>query len=400
MIIGLVVALVVAAGGVASYFAFWQSDSVAAGAATPGDAAMNFANALGSGDVVGLLGTLTPAEVSLFTDPLNEATEELKRLGVLEQSADPQQLTGLEIKTENLTFDDSQAERVNDHLTITKLTGGTLTLTSDVGNIPLAAEYRDLALEGTDAPAQRETETIDIAEVVQQTGEPIRIATVKVDDEWYPSLLYSIADYALLDAGEQWPQQPIAANGADSPNEAVKQTVQAALDGQLERVIELLPPDEMGVLHDVGPVLLDQLGTPAPSGVEITKLETETSEVAGGTRATLTALELTAEGRGTLSLTKNGDCYEMSADGRTESLCADQLGELAADEAGEQLPPELQQILTNIGGGIMDQGLGVVTTEVDGKHYVSPIRTMTELGMTFLRSMSPEDLRTLIANAN
>ncbi|MFF5989517.1 flagellar basal body protein FliL [Prauserella flavalba] len=403
LIIALVAALVVAGGGVASWFAFWQSDSVASGAATPDEAAMNFATALGSGDVVGLLGTLTPAEASLFTDPIGDVTGELKRLGVVTQDANPEQITGLRIETENLKFDESQAEQVNDHVTITKLTGGTLTLTSDLSQVPLAGEYRDLALESADLggpSTEPETETIDIAEVVRETGEPIRIATVKVGDEWYPSLLYSIADYALLEADAEWPQQAIPANGAGSPDEAVRATVQAALDGDLRRVVELLPPDEMGVLHDVGPVLLDALGEPSPAGVEITRLETENSEVTGGTRATITALELDVEGQGTFELTKDGDCYAMTVQGQSDRLCADQLAALAAGEADGDLPPELQQILTNVGGGIMEQGLGVVTTEVDGKHYVSPIRTFTEFGMTFLRSMQPEDLRTILENAN
>ncbi|TKG71237.1 flagellar basal body-associated FliL family protein [Prauserella endophytica] len=403
LIIALVAALVVAGGGVASWFAFWQSDSVASGAATPNEAAMNFASALGSGDVVGLLGTLTPAEASLFTDPIGDVTGELKRLGILTQDANPEQITGLQIETENLRFDESQAEQVNDHLTITKLTGGKLTLTSDLSQVPLADEYRDLALESADlgGPSMEpQTETIDIAEVVRETGEPIRIATVKVGDEWYPSLLYSIADYALLEAGEEWPAQSIPANGAGSPDEAVRATVQAALDGDLRRVVELLPPDEMGVLHDVGPVLLDALGEPSPAGVEIKRLETENSEVTGGTRATITALELDIEGQGTFELTKDGDCYAMTVQGQSDRLCADQLAAMAAGETDGDMPPELQQIFTNVGGGIMEQGLGVVTTEVDGKHYVSPIRTFTEFGMTFLRSMQPEDLRTILENAN
>ncbi|MEU6641604.1 flagellar basal body protein FliL [Saccharomonospora sp. NPDC046836] len=399
LVIGLVVALVVAAGAVGSWFAFRQSDSVAAGAATPTDAAMSFATSFGSGDVVGLLSALTPGEAALLTDPLVESTNELKRLGVVKPDADPRNLTGLEIQTANLTFDESQAEQVNDHLTITKLTGGTITVTADLSALPFADEYLDaiMADAGVTSPEEgRRTQTVDIGEVVRAGGEPLRIATVKVGDEWYPSLFYSVADYALADLGEQWPQQPIAANGAASPNEAVQQLVQAALDSDITRVIELLPPDEMGVLQDLGPLLVDAVGSATPTGAQLTKLETETSEVAGGTRATVVALEVEIPGEGTFSLTKDGDCYQLTVQDQSDQLCADQLSALVEEQAGADVPDAARQAISNIGTSVLQQGLGVVTTEVDGKHYVSPVRTMTELGMTFLRGMEPADFKTML----
>ncbi|WP_199432196.1 flagellar basal body protein FliL [Qaidamihabitans albus] len=404
LVVALVAALVLALGGGATWFALSQGDSVAAGAETPGEAAMNLATSLGNGDIVGLLTTLAPAEAAVLTDPVAETTDELKRLGILDQDADPQALTGIEISTENLTFDDAQAEQVNDHLTITKLTGGKLTVNTDFSKVPVAEDFLDAALsEGEQRELEQapQTETIDIGEKVRETGEPVRIATVKVGDEWYPSLLYTIADYALQDAGEPWPQQAIPANGAGSPGEAVQQTVQAALDGDINRVIELLPPDEMGVLHDAGPVIVAAAGGAAgPTGVEITKLETETSDVTGGTRATLTALELQKDGgASTFALTRDGDCYRMTVDGRSDELCADQLGAMIQSESDTTLPPEAQQALQSLGTGVMEQGLGVVTTEVDGKHYVSPLRTFNELGMTVLRSLEREDIEGLLRAA-
>ncbi|MFD2395877.1 hypothetical protein ACFSVJ_01775 [Prauserella oleivorans] len=182
----------------------------------------------------------------------------------------------------------------------------------------------------------------------------------------------------------------------------MQQTVQAALEGNLRRVIELLPPDEMGVLHDVGPLILDEMSsfTGAPEDVRITKLETETSEVSGGTRATITALDLELGSQGSMSLAKDGDCYQATFQGQTERLCADQLAAIVEQEADSGMPQAARDALTNLGAGVMKQGLGVVTTEVDGKHYVSPLRTFTELGMTVLRSMQPEDVQAMMEGAN
>ncbi|GAB3482233.1 flagellar basal body protein FliL [Amycolatopsis cihanbeyliensis] len=401
LVIGLVAALVVALGGGATWFALSQSESVASGAATPTEAARNLAGSLGNGDLVGLLGSLAPAEAALFTDPVKDATGELKRLGAVKPDADPEALSGMRLRAENLAFDEAGEERVNDHVAITKLTGGTLTVTANLRDIPLAEDFMDAVLSASERgelDQGPQTRTIDIAEVVRQQGEPVRIATVHVDGEWYPSLLYTIADYALLTERQAWPQQPVPAVGAGSPGEAVRQLVQAAVDGDVRRVIELLPPDEMAVLHDVGPVLLNAIGADAgPTGVTVSRLETETSELNGGTRATVTALELTNERkRSTFSLVKDGNCYRLSIDGESDRLCADQLASMLERRSDASLPRAAQQAVRNIGMGVFEQGIGVVTTEVDGKHYVSPLRTVNELGMTVLRSLRPEDVQGLL----
>ncbi|PRX45116.1 hypothetical protein B0I33_110215 [Prauserella shujinwangii] len=404
LVIALVAVLVAVLGGGATWFALSRGDSVAAGADTPDEAAARLATALGDGDVVGLLSALAPAEAAVLVDPVSDTTAELKRLGVLDESADPESLSGLRISTEGLRFDEAQAEQVNDHLTITKLTGGTLTIDVDLARLPLAGDFLDAVLSADERRAlegARRSRTVDVADLVREAGEPIRIATVRVDGEWYPSLFYTVADYALRDAGEPWPQQSIPAVGADSPNDAVRALVQAALDADPRRVIELLPPDEMAVLHDAGPALVAAAGQDLePAGAEIVRLETETSEVTGGTRATLTELELRqAGGPGTFSLVRDGDCYRVTVDGDSQQVCADQFGVLVARESDTPFPPEARQALQSFGTGLVRQGLGVVTTEVDGKHYVSPLRTLNEVGLTVLRSFDREDLLTLLRAA-
>ncbi|RZQ63720.1 flagellar basal body protein FliL [Amycolatopsis suaedae] len=393
LVIGLVVALVVLLGGGGTWFALSQSGG---GADTPREAAMNLATSIGNGDVVGMLSTLAPAEAALFTDPVEEAVAELKRLQILQPNADPKALSGVQIKTENLTFDDAAAQQVNDHLTITKLTGGTITINADLTKVPFAKDFLDATMRGRQE--QNQTETIDIAEHVRETGEPIRIATVQVDGSWYPSMLYTIADYGLLEEKKPWPAQGIPANGAASSNDAVKELAQAVLDADIRRVIELLPPDEMAVLHDVGPAILEEAGRAEPIGGKILDLTTTSSSVSGGTRATLASLEVESPDGDRFSIRKDGDCYSATAQGRTERICADQLPALFEQNAGRRgiLPPEVVQVVQSLATGVFKQGIGVITTEVEGKHYVSPIRSLTEQGMTVLRSLKPEDIKALM----
>jgi hypothetical protein len=40
----------------------------------------------------------------------------------------------------------------------------------------------------------------------------------------------------------------------------------------------------------------------------------------------------------------------------------------------------------------------VVATEVDGKWYVSPLRTYSELGLSALSDLTPEDVIALVSN--
>ncbi|TWH19202.1 flagellar basal body protein FliL [Prauserella rugosa] len=390
LVIGLVVALVVAAGAVGSYFAFFRQNSVAAGSESPTEAVRTLASSFEGGDLAGTLSTLAPSEATLLTDPLDEAVSEYQRLGLFSDDADPNQLGGLTVKAENLRFDESAEERLNDHLAITKLTGGTLTLEADLNKLPVTPEYKRQLI--AEAGSARDTATIDIAE---EADEPIRIAAVKEGDEWYPSLFYTIADNILQEEGADWPAQPVPAEGADTPAQALRDMVDAAVAGDLERVIQLLPPDEMGVLHDAGPLLLDAAAdVEGASGAEVTDLQTETSDVEGGTRVTVTSVTVAAEGT-TFTVAKDGGCYRAEAQGKSEQLCPDDIARLAAEDSGD-MPPQVLQMIANLGDGVMKQGIGVVTTEVDGKHYVSPVRTVTELGMTVVRSLTPEDFRAML----
>ncbi|MCP2251559.1 hypothetical protein LY13_000287 [Prauserella aidingensis] len=390
LIIGLVVALVVAAGAVGSYFAFFQQSSVAAGSPSPTEAVRKLATSFEGGDLAGVLGTLAPSESRLLTDTADETVAEYKRLGLFTEDADPEMLGGLSMSTEKLRFDEQGEERINDRVAVTELTSGTITFKADSSEVQFAPEFKDQLLE--DWPIKDGTHTIDIAE---DLDEPLRIAAVQENGEWYPSLFYTLADKILQDEDLEWPSQSIPARGAGSPDEAIKGVVNAALGGDLERVIELLAPDEMAVLHDAGPLLLEEAGDfEGVPGAEVTDLQTENSEVQRGTRATITSVTVSAQGS-TVTVAKSGDCYEVQAQGRSQRLCADQFAQLAAGENAADMPPAVAGMVSNLVGGIMEQGVGVVTTEIDGEHYVSPVRTLNDLGMTVLRSLEPEDVEAM-----
>ena len=55
-----------------------------------------------------------------------------------------------------------------------------------------------------------------------------------------------------------------------------------------------------------------------------------------------------------------------------------------------------KQALSHLTEGLFRNGLGVVTTQVDGKWYLSPGRSFFELVLTALRSLQPQDVDALL----
>lgn len=405
LIIGMVVALVALVGGGATWLALSLSGS--AGAASPGEAADTLMSAVQDGDLIGMMDSLTPAEASVLSDMVADYVEELKRIEVLDPSADGQNLTGIDIEaTEEMVFDDGRAKKLNNRVTMAALTDGTLQLSGKFSDVPLAKSFKDAIIppqEQAEIDQQSPNETLDIGAMVRETGEPIYIATVEVDGEWYPSLFHTIAYYALEYTGDQWPATPTPAVGAATPNEALKALVEAIRTTDIQKVIEIMPPDEMAVLHDLGPLLIEKVNAEPESQrdmpFEVVKLETDEEDVSGGTRLTLRSLEVRVtdgSGPSTIAVTKAGDCYTLTTDGRPQQMCAADLAEQMRQDVPDNIPPQAVEPVIEIVQAFYTESVGVVTTEVDGKHYVSPLRTYSDIGLTLLKSVEPEHMRALI----
>ncbi|MBW4717629.1 flagellar basal body protein FliL [Saccharothrix obliqua] len=394
VITALVAVVVLAAGTFFTVRALRDSDSVAAGSDTPQVAANNLLSALGSGDVLGIMNGLAPAEAKLSKDYTEATVSEAKRLEILKQDADPQKISGVQIKSEGVKFDEAAAEKVNDHITINKVIEGRITVTSDVKQIPLTDKL--VKALGAKLDQEPETETLDFAkEKEKRKGKPIGIATIKVGDEWYPSLFYTIANAALEEEDLKWPAQGIAPAGADSAAAAAKGIVEKALAGDIKGVIALLPPDEMGVLQDVGPVIVDQVGRVPSTGAKLVELETDEKDVKGGKQLTIRKVVVDIQGsKGEVS--RDGDCYTVKADGRSQKLCADEIAQLVQQQGGRNTPPAAVDVIARVGSQVLKDGLGVVVTEVDGKWYVSPFRTYSEVFLTLMRGLEPKDIDELL----
>ncbi len=212
------------------------------------------------------------------------------------------------ITTKDLTYDAAAEEKINDRVTVVKLTGGTVTIDFDASKLPLSDKVKG-AIPEFEKNVKSQSKTIDIAaEVAKNDGKPFRIATVKRGDTWYPSMFYTVADNAYQEAkAKDNPSLPSPADtgsitpiGGDSPEAAVNGLIDKALAGDMEGVIGMLPPDEMSVLYDYGrsliePAVKDDLKP--VEGVTLSDVAWQVDDVTGGKKVSLKSISVTKDGQ-------------------------------------------------------------------------------------------------------
>jgi|GEM_PF-1085580 len=405
--LAVVVALVAGVG--IWYFAIRDKDSQTAsgGQGSPQESVTALFTTLGNSDPIGLADQLDPAEAKLFTDLNADVITELKRLEVLSPAASADSMTGTKISVSGLTFAGPD-ETITDNLRIVKLTGGTITISSDPDNIPLSDKIKGAFGDQIDQ-AQPQSQTVNIADAVAENGgDPIRVATVKRGDNWYVSLFYTIADNAVHQAGLPNPTtaDQIPAVGQASPEDAVNAFITAASAGNLEDVIKVLPPDEMGALHDYGKLLIQQADAGSLTsdmtdlGVSVDNVSWVQSDVTGGAKLSIKSLSLTADGQtvtiqrdatsGSVTLTVPDQPAVTLDESTIDNYLTDTLG---ASSTG--LDPQLLDIIKREFKQVI--GLGLVTVKVGDSWYVSPIRSFSDVFVSLLKGLQPGDVDYLIS---
>ncbi|GGL93676.1 hypothetical protein [Nakamurella endophytica] len=386
-----VVALLAATG--IYFFAIRDTDKAAGGGADPQAAVNNLLTSLTQKDPMGVADQLDPTEARLFADLDGDVLGQLKRLGVVTADAGAGNATGTTVSVSGLTYDPS--EKVNDHVTVVKLTGGTVTVTSDPAKLPLTDKIKS-ALGDKLAQVTPRSRTYDIAEQVRKQGHPVRVATVLRNGTWYPSLFYTAADYWAQDAGVGNPTaaDAIPATGAASPEATMDALLASAGAGDLTKAIALLPPDEMGALHDYGQLILRaaKYKGPKATGLEFSDARWTVTDVTGGKKVSLGSLTVTMKGKrvvltrdaasGSLTVTADGEKPVTVTEATVDQLVG-QLGRGKLDPQAVAIAKrEFRQVL----------GLGVVMTQSGGQWYASPLRSYSDLFVSLLKGLEPGDI--------
>ena len=159
--------MAVVVGGAVTYQAV--SDKNTTGAASPKAAVQTIITDLNNSDLIGVLDDLAPGERAALANPAWTPINDLKRLHVLQQTADPSSVSGVQFKAQDLTFA-SQTITVNDHVQIVQLTGGTITIGSDLTKVPFTGDFLKAAFpNGTPAGASKQ-KTVNLADQVKADG--------------------------------------------------------------------------------------------------------------------------------------------------------------------------------------------------------------------------------------
>lgn len=384
-----------AGGGAATYVAVSDGDSGFKGAASPQAAVVSLVDDLNKSDVLGLLDHLPPGERNSLVGPIRESISQAKRLHILKPEADGSRIPGLNVKASNLAFDEND-ETVNDHVKIVKLTGGSVTVNGDLTKVPFTDEYLKAAFPNGMPVTTAVSQTVDLAALDRKNGAPVRLAAVRVNGKWYPSLLYTIADSIVRGTGgsNPTPADYVPPKGAPSPEEAVKQALEAVSAQDARRLVELTAPDALRVFHDYGGLLLRN-AQPDGQSFTIKDIQLTHKEVPGATRVTLQSITVDVpDHEVTVRVTQ--DCLDITTDGDYRKLCADdivrQLGSTVLKD--KPLTAEEQAALRHLAQGIPNLGLDVTST--DGQWYIDPVRSYLDVTNAMVEPLEGNDLLVLI----
>lgn len=424
-----VVALV--AGGLV--WAKSQGWFTASGAASPTAAVQGLVDALGDDDLTAAMRTIAPSEASLMADISGDVIEQLKRLEIVKDDVTADQLFSLGITLRGITLDPAPI-RINDHVQVVRVTGGTVTVDGSSAESVLADKIRDAgpgltgALGSADLPGGdlleqdlSSPQTFDIAKQMAETGGALRIATVLEDGLWYTSLAYTVADnaaYTMLGPDYAADLKPLAASGAATPELAMDGLLAAVLSGDVRTMAATLDPGTLGAVQDYASAIFggdsaclqgggDAGSVCRPLDASVVDATWTTAKVTGGQRVMVGSLTLrTPEGDVTiardpsvpsLTLSSPGEVPIVISPSNADGFVRD-IGSLFGMDPGDA-SPEVTAIVQRELTELLQWGVTMVQGG-DGQWYVSPIHTFSDLFLSLLRGLQPGDIDYFLSLGN
>ena len=354
---------------------------------SPEDPVREMFEAVERGDALGVLEQLDPGEREALQDPLIDMIGELDRLEVL-QDPDLRNVSGLEIQIDDLEL---SSQNVRDDVARVSIKNGFGRYRVEVAKLPLGRFVRDLLGDSND-------DITEGSDTIKGQGDDF-IASVKRDGRWYVSIGYSFAEQARYMPFERM-GNGVPARGADSPEDAVRELIEAGAGLDLRRVIELLPPDELAALHEYAGLFIDEVESEAAetrSEIQVSIPTLELDAATDGDRSTVTIEKIDLEVKtefNTFSVRDGCMHIEGQEDFAPSDICPRDrpMDALLVVPFGflwyggtDVEPPAL-----SFAGKQPD--IGIVTTQVDGKWYVSPTRTLLEGLVAVMRLAEPRDL--------
>jgi hypothetical protein len=376
------------------------------GSETPEQALDELITAIESGDALGVLDALPPAERRALVDGVPALADPLAGLGLIaggDGAASLPALSVQDLKVSTTAFDENVAA--------VDLIGGRLTASfeADDGGM-LTDAGRELLVGSADTGSASATGLTegDLTITRDLAQEPIRLIAIREGGGWHISLAYSIVDALVADGGVAVPAMgngPFAF-GAETAESAVTDFVHAYADGYLDRLIALLASDEARSLYDYAPVivprtgqLIDDLMLMGAYDVVLNSIATS-SEGSGDTRTvTVTGLDLDIRDQvHKVHLTLDNGCLHVDeriddddAPYAVYDICS---GEWDDPDAVNRPLADIVGNASVFGGGAELPTFTVV--ERNGRWFISPIRSILDATVGTLDHLGPDEQRAFL----
>jgi hypothetical protein len=405
-VVGVVVAVfAVLCGSAFAYLAVTAPD----GAATPEEAVRHLFEAIDQEDAIGVLESLPPSERDVLKEPIVDIVTELQRLGIL-KPFELDKVPGEDLTVDGLTL---AVEPVgsNDDLKAVRVTGGTIRGSTVPAEVPIGDTLRHIVDddfgEKVEVPASSFSQ--DLAK-----GN-LRMVTVKEGGGWHVSLFYSIAEAIRGDRTAA----PVLGNGpkpvgATTPDGALNELVTAAMNLDLDKVIGMLPPDEMRAVYDYAPLFLPDAkksidkNSSGFSG-KVNRLDTHVEGEGSVRQVFVTGFDVeVGDTYEKIHATWDGSCvvYDETSTSRYSSETSSGSSGSSSGTTnvthGEICTDKPSSVTRQGTSTTNDLDLGafnglakdyaVVVVERDGRWFVSPTRTVFDSLLTRLRKTSREDI--------
>lgn len=374
------------------------------GAASPADVGTELIAALEEEDLLGVIDLLLPSEREALRQPMIDLVDHMKRLEVLSAEASLDDVGGLDLR-----FGDVQVTVEPTNVTdITNIVlSGTASAVVDGEAVPLGDLLIDEAFAGERPEMDQPMESNEFDDV--------RLTTVERDGRWYLSAFYSMAETARgRDSGRDIPLVGLAAVGAEEPELAVDAMLDAMVASDVAAMVALLDPSEVEALHRYAPLFLGEAEQSADDlPVEATISDVQYSVAGEGNRrsvgidsisVTITQPESELDSGDepmTVTLTYAAGCLVVTGMGEEATeVCGtdfDSIDELA-EQNGFGDSEATQELLDAFSEAFADfDPSGIAVHEVDGKWYVSPLRTLFDGLDSVLDALERPEIERIIA---
>jgi hypothetical protein len=361
------------------------------GAATPSAAVSGFFDAVDHEDVLGMLDALPAGERRALQPLAQEFIDEVQRLGITSK-IDLGQVKGLDIRVDGLK---THSEDLGDGVAGVWIDEGSISMNVVPQDVPIGDNLKNLIEHVTGKPVTIEESSDTTTMHMDASDNPI--VTIKDGDGWKLSAFYTYAESIRGESGAALPHfgQGLDAVGSETPEAAVKALVDATAGYDVEQIIALTPPQEMQVLHDYAPLFLPdaekalaEAKADSDLAVTVNRLDLDTS--GDGDRRTVAITGLAAhvhtnEVDGDVDF--DGKCVTVTGD------LADALPNGAEKSCYADISPELEDLGLGDLIGRLERPLAITVVKEDGEWYVSPVGTVGEAFLNFVRALKPEDFQ-------